>query len=156
MHRHMLLHVCSGTLTHTNASGLSHTLSLSFLFPSVAHTHTHTHTVLGPALNFFLSTSLYFSPNHLSFFGRWFTKPTVWQHTLPPAHTERLEGHVSLWLARALSRLSGALCCTPGAQWSFAEMKDRDTDRRFHVCLRDKVAIKQGCRREFHCQYLIY
>ena len=86
----------------------------SSLSLSVRHTHTHTHTrthwhpqYLGCAA--FVSLILFRPlPLDKSFgiLGRWFTKPTVTTHSYP-SHREGLEGHVSLWLARALSRLSG-------------------------------------------------
>ena len=109
------VHTHTHTQMHRQKHGLpplysSLSLSLSL---SVRHTHTHTHTHtdthnIWAALLLFLlfSSDLSLLTNHLGFWGRWFTKPTVTTHSYP-SHREGLEGHVSLWLAGALSRLSG-------------------------------------------------
>ena len=112
-HTHMHTRAFARKHTHTHMhkdkSMACPFLPLSFFVRTQFHTHTHTATPTLSGLRclyfpYSLKTSS--SWQIIWDFGCWFTKPTVTTHSYP-SHREGLEGHVSLWLARALSRLSG-------------------------------------------------
>ena len=121
-HTHSHIHM------HSNTHQCIDKSMVCLLSLSVFLLHTHMHT-LTPTLSglrcLCFSYSLKTSPSWQIIwdFGRWFTKPTVTTHSYP-SHREGLEGHVSLWLARALSRLSGHFAVHQGLSKALVKWRE--------------------------------
>lgn len=96
--------------------------SISFLSHTRTCTHWHPRYLACAAFVSPVRWDFSLLTNHLGFLGA-DSQNQQWQHTLTLL-SEGLEGHVSLWLARALSRLSGHFAVHQGLSKALVKWRE--------------------------------